>query len=154
MNSSETIPERCILLVDDEPSLALAGQRVLEGVGFHVTAFTNASEALGAFEADPSAFDAVVTDLTMPGLSGLALARRLLALRPDLPIVLCTGRPDLLDGLDIGGLGVRAMVEKPCEGSELAATVNRVLYPAGPRPTAGCEQNEAAADRPSASPSA
>ena len=82
---------RHVLFLDDEDSLVFLARRVLERTGYRVSAFTRPSEALASFRADPRGFDLVVTDLNMPGVSGLEIAREMLALRSDLPVLLASG---------------------------------------------------------------
>ena len=80
-----------ILFVDDEDALTEWGHTTLDRLGYEVTAMTDSREALSLFSADPSAFDLVITDQTMPGITGTDLSAELLALRPDIAIILCTG---------------------------------------------------------------
>ena len=84
-----------ILLVDDEEMLAELGKTILEGLGYVVTALTSSLDALALFQNYPDRFDAVITDQTMPGMIGRDLAGRILQIRPDLPIILCTGHGSL-----------------------------------------------------------
>jgi CheY-like chemotaxis protein len=88
-----------------------------------VQAFTNSKEALAAFEACPQEFDLVITDLTMPHFTGLDLARRFQARRPDLPIIICTGYTELLKPEEVRLLGVREVLTKPLGLTQLAETV-------------------------------
>ncbi len=96
-----------ILNVDDEESLAEIGAELLASLGFQVTAETDSRKALARFREDPGAFDVVVTDQTMPGLSGADLARELLDIRPDLPIILVTGFSESLSKERVRALGIR-----------------------------------------------
>jgi len=82
---------RRVLLVDDEVTLVELGSRMLRSLGYEVTSFEGPARALAAFRAHPRAFDVAVTDLTMPGMTGIALAEQLHALRPDLPVIVTTG---------------------------------------------------------------
>jgi PAS domain S-box-containing protein len=116
-----------ILYVDDEESLAEIGAELLAGLGFQVTAQTDSRQALELFRADPAAFDAVVTDQTMPGLSGTDLSRELLAIRPDLPIVLVTGFSESLSKERAKALGIRDFLLKPVLRKDLAGAVSRAL---------------------------
>jgi len=116
-----------ILYVDDEESLAEIGAELLAGLGFQVTAETDPKRALERFRAEPGAFDVVVTDQTMPGLSGTDLSRELLAIRPDLPIVLVTGFSESLSKERVKALGIRDFLLKPVLRKDLAGAVSRAL---------------------------
>jgi PAS domain S-box-containing protein len=116
-----------VLVVDDEPAIAELTQAVLDNLGYRVTALTSSLEALARLAADPGAFDAVVTDQTMPGLTGEALAERLRSLNPSVPIVLCTGLgSEGLHGAVSTGV-ITAVVHKPYRPSELAALLRQLL---------------------------
>jgi len=84
--------------VDDEADIVGATQIILEQAGYAVSPFTDSREALAAFRGAPDTFDLVITDLTMPGVTGLELAQELLEIRPRLPILLCTGYGGALTG--------------------------------------------------------
>jgi CheY-like chemotaxis protein len=116
-----------ILLVDDEPMLAELGQTLLEWLGYTVTACTNSIEALSVFQKQPEVFHAVITDQTMPGLTGTDFARQLLKIRPDLPIILCTGFSNLVDEEQAKALGIKGFAMKPLTGREIATLLRTVL---------------------------
>ena len=116
-----------ILLVDDEPMLAELGQTILEGLGYTVTACTDSLEALAAFRQQPDLIHAVITDQTMPGLTGTELAKQLLHIRPDLPIILCTGFSNLVDEAQAKALGIKGFAMKPLTGREIATQLRSVL---------------------------
>lgn len=116
-----------VLFVDDQQDLAELGKMGLESIGCRVSTFSSSSEALAAFQADPAAFDVVITDQTMPEMTGAALAARLLALKPDLPIILCTGHSDIIDETTARGLGIRAFLMKPLQLNKLAEIIQAVL---------------------------
>jgi two-component system, sensor histidine kinase and response regulator len=127
----ETLPggsER-ILLVDDEPSLGMVGQNVLERLGYRVVFQTNSLAAVETFrsqmEEDP--FDLLITDMTMPHMTGAELASILRRMQPDLPMIVCTGFSEILDAEKARSLGFQEYLMKPVLQSELAATVRRVL---------------------------
>lgn len=116
-----------ILVVDDEASLVDISRMRLERLGYTVTATTSSRQALEAFLADPQDFDLVITDQTMPEMTGKEFARRVLQSRPDMPIVLCTGYSADMD-LDVSlKMGIKAFIMKPVSKEELANTVRRVL---------------------------
>ncbi|MGB7911245.1 MAG: ATP-binding protein [Desulfobaccales bacterium] len=116
-----------ILLVDDEPDIVAAAQIILRQLGYQVTAWTDPNEALAAFRAGPEKFDLILTNLTMPRLTGFDLAREALALRKEIPILGCTGHtePSSLDKNK--GLGIREIIMKPLMPAELAGALRRLL---------------------------
>jgi CheY-like chemotaxis protein len=116
-----------ILLIDDEDSLADLGQTRLERLGYAVTALTDAAKALRLFSRDPSRFDLVVTDQAMPKLTGLHLARKLLEIRNNIPIILCTGHSDVVSSEIAKKAGIKKFLMKPIAKEELAAAVRKVL---------------------------
>jgi CheY-like chemotaxis protein len=116
-----------ILLVDDEEPLVRLGKLMLEQLGYAVTTQVVSAEALEMFRRDPRQFDLVITDMTMPGLTGDLLAKGLLAIRPDLPIILCTGYSSRISKERAKAIGIRHFVLKPLVVGELARTVRNVL---------------------------
>ncbi len=120
-----------VLLVDDEQSLVDLGRAILERLGYRVDAVTSSVEALDTFERDPEAYDLVVTDQSMPGMSGAELAEEILKRCPDKPVVLCTGYSDQVDSERARQLGIRAFVLKPISVRQLADTLHRVLNGGG-----------------------
>ena len=102
-----------IMLIDDEESVLEVEKRILEALGYRVVSFGSAREALADFHADPKRYDLVVTDMTMPGMTGDKLARELLALRPEIPVILCTGFSDLIDQESALKIGISQFVTKP-----------------------------------------
>jgi len=118
---------RHILVVDDEPDIVKVIADGLGRMGYQVTAATDPRQALAAFTAQPDAFDAVLSDLSMPHLSGAALGRRMLDLRPGIPIVLFTGYAAELSPDEARAAGFRAVLNKPMSLSVLAESLHRVL---------------------------
>jgi len=116
-----------ILLVDDEEALMRAGKAMLEGMGYRVQGFTESLSAWEAFRKGPAAFDAVVTDYTMPNMTGCELARKLREIRSDLPIVLCSGYMDSAMENEVRNAGVDELVKKPLSRIDLASVLRRVL---------------------------
>jgi PAS domain S-box-containing protein len=116
-----------ILFVDDEPALVDLGTEALEAFGYRVTGRTGSIEAWETYRVHPELFDLVVTDMTMPFLTGIELARRLRGIRADLPVILCTGYSDLIKGKKPEDLGVREIVMKPYQISDLARTIRRII---------------------------
>lgn len=120
-------PTRTILLVDDEDALVELLDASLGGLGYRVTGFTSAEAALEAFRSAPLQFDAVVSDLSMPGMSGLELARSVLEVRPQTPIVLTSGYVRAADEAAARELGVRGFAEKGVSIEEIARELDRIL---------------------------
>jgi PAS domain S-box-containing protein len=116
-----------VLFVDDEQLLADLGKEMLESLGYRVTAKTDSIDALRTFREQPGMFDLVVTDMTMPGLTGTALTKELIAVRPDIPVVLCTGFSDLINAERAKNSGIREFVMKPYVISNLAGILRKVL---------------------------
>ena len=116
-----------ILVVDDEAAVAGIFTELLALLGYQVRTLTSPLEALQLFQADPQAFDLVITDQTMPELSGDELARALLALRPELPIILCSGYNSDVDDEAAQSLGVRRLLAKPVANATLCAAVRDCL---------------------------
>jgi PAS domain S-box-containing protein len=116
-----------VLFVDDEESLAEVGQRLLENLGYKVTVRTSSASALAVIAAEPTAYDFVITDQTMPEMTGVELARKILSLKPDMPVILATGFSHLVDAEQARAAGIRAFVMKPLTKREIARTVRKVL---------------------------
>ena len=116
-----------LLFVDDEAMVVDMGRERLERWGYRVTTRTSSGEALELFRVNPGAFDLVITDQTMPDMTGADLAKELLRIRPELPIILCTGFSRAITPEKARALGIRAFVMKPIVGAELGRTVRRVL---------------------------
>nr|MDA8163473.1 response regulator [Desulfobacteraceae bacterium] len=116
-----------VLFVDDEAAIAELGRRLLGRSGCRVSAFTDSSEAWAAFAAQPGAFDLVVTDQIMPHLTGTELARKILALRPGMPVVLVSGFAEMLDEDKARAIGIREILLKPLAAGELLAALARAI---------------------------
>jgi signal transduction histidine kinase/ActR/RegA family two-component response regulator len=116
-----------ILLVDDEEFNIKTVQNMLQHLGYKVTALMDSKEALKLFSADPSQFDLVITDQTMPFLTGEDLGKELMRMRPDIPVILCTGYSDLISSEKAAALGFRGYIMKPFTVREGAEMVRRVL---------------------------
>ena len=128
--TADTVPKghgERILLVDDEKPLTLLGQSALKDLGYAVTAASNAMEALELLRDNPDAFDLVITDLTMPGLTGFDFARQLLKAKPGLPIILMTGYSASLTAERVRALGLRELLLKPFSLASLGLAVHRAL---------------------------
>jgi len=116
-----------IFLVDDEPLLTRLAARQLGRLGYRTTTFEDAAAALAALARDPHACDLLITDQTMPGLTGDALVRRARRLRPDLPFIVCTGHSESLDPDLVRTLGGSELLLKPYDGPTLARAIRRAL---------------------------
>lgn len=116
-----------ILIVDDEASVGHFIGELLKGCGCQVTVETDSRSALSKFERSPEVFDLVVTDQIMPGMTGAELAQSLLAIRPDLPIILCTGYSDQIDEAGAKALGIRGYLGKPIKTERFLNLVKELL---------------------------
>jgi signal transduction histidine kinase/CheY-like chemotaxis protein len=116
-----------VLVVDDEISIATATQEILDGLGYSVTAKTSSIDALHLFRQSPNAFDLVITDLTMPGLSGAELIGELIRTRPDIPIMLVSGTSEALTPGIVRSTGVRAYLMKPFSAIDISRVIRDIL---------------------------
>lgn len=116
-----------ILLVDDEQPLVNVGKNLLEKLGYEVTTTTSSVEAFKLFLLQPNEFDLVISDLTMPRMTGYELSEKLLSVRPDIPIFLCTGLSLGTSEEQLKKIGIRALVLKPLTSSEMAKSIRAVL---------------------------
>jgi CheY-like chemotaxis protein len=118
---------RQLMLVEDEPTLARVLAMVITDGGYTVTICADGAEALQRFRESPDAWHVVVSDVTMPRLSGDQLARALREIRPRLPVILMTGNTMLVTPRRLHAIGVAAVLEKPVEIDHLLATVDSVF---------------------------
>jgi PAS domain S-box-containing protein len=116
-----------MLFVDDEQAIIEMGRRILERLGYEVVTSTSGTEALEAFRAQPEKFDLVITDMTMPEMSGDEFATQLMRIRPEIPIILCTGFSERITKEKAKEMGIRKFIMKPLVTSELAEAVREVL---------------------------
>jgi PAS domain S-box-containing protein len=116
-----------ILLVDDEEAIAKLEKQMLERLGYDVVSRISGVDALEAFEASPSSYDLVVTDMSMPNLPGDKLARKIKSIRPDMPIIVCTGFSERVHEDNFKQMGIDGLLMKPIVKSDLAKTVRKVL---------------------------
>ena len=126
---SEELPggDETILFVDDEPSIAKMGQKILQGLGYSVTAMTSSTGALELFRSNPAFFNLVITDMTMPKMTGDTLSIELMKIRPDIPVILCTGYSKKISEEAVLEMGIKALAYKPIVKADLARTVRKVL---------------------------
>ncbi len=116
-----------ILLADDEQALVEVGKEILENLGYEVDTSTNGTLALNLFLAAPQRYDAVITDMTMPGMTGDVLSREILRVRPDIPIVLCTGYSERINEEVARDIGIRKLLMKPFKIDELGKILAKIL---------------------------
>ena len=122
-----------ILYLDDEEPLVFLMRRMLEHLGHRVTAVSNSEAALAAFTAAPNDFDLVLTDMSMPGMSGVEFAREVLAVRPETLVVIATGHVQDRDVARARAVGVQHVIQKPSTIEEMAKTIDGLLTPADAR---------------------
>jgi PAS domain S-box-containing protein len=116
-----------ILFVDDEHALVEIAKDILERLGYEVVTRTSSVEALELFRAQADSFDLVITDMTMPNMTGDKLSRELMKIRSDIPIVLCTGYSERISEEKAKSMGIREFVMKPLVMKDLAKTVRKAL---------------------------
>ncbi len=116
-----------ILLIDDEPDIVAAAKIILGQIGYEVVGLTASPEALEAFRTNPKKFDLIITDLTMPQLAGLDLAKECLSLRPDIPIILCTGYGESITLERARAMGLRQIILKPIIPAQLVEAIRLAL---------------------------
>jgi PAS domain S-box-containing protein len=116
-----------ILFVDDEKDLVDMGKQMLEKMGYKVTIRTSSIEVLEAFRQNPDKYDLVITDQTMPNMTGIQLTRELLSIRPNIPVILCTGFSEAVNKENFKTMGIRSFVMKPIIKKEIARIIREVL---------------------------
>ncbi len=116
-----------ILLVDDEKQIIDIEQQILERLGYKVTPKTDSEEALEEFAALPEKYDLVITDMTMPKMTGDQLARKLMDIKPDIPVILCTGFNETITEEKALAMGIDSFIMKPIVKDQLANTIRAVL---------------------------
>jgi nitrogen-specific signal transduction histidine kinase/CheY-like chemotaxis protein len=115
------------LFIDDEQSLAEIGKEMLTRLGYKVVAKTNSLDALEFFRTDPDQFDLVITDMTMPQMTGEKLAQNLMSIRPDIPVILCTGYSEMMTEEKAKEMGIKGFAMKPLIIRDLASSIRKVL---------------------------
>jgi PAS domain S-box-containing protein len=118
-----------ILLVDDDEAVAFLEKQMLERLGYQVTSRVSSLEALEAFKAAPGAYDLVISDMTMPNLTGDQLAKAIMAIREDVPVIICTGFSEWIDPKKAAAMGIKGFLMKPVVLSKMARVVRNVLDP-------------------------
>jgi len=116
-----------ILLVDDEGTIVALQTQILEELGYTITSFADPLAAVEGFQADPEGFDLVITDMAMPDMTGAKLAGEMIAIRSDIPIIMCTGFSDRISEETAKYAGIKQLLMKPVLASDLAGSVRKVL---------------------------
>ncbi len=116
-----------ILFIDDEPYLAEMGEMMLETLGYDVVSCTNSAEAFDSFVNHHNRFDLVITDMTMPAMTGAELAREILRTNPEMPIILCTGHSEFINERKAREMGIREFLMKPISMKVLAYVVRKIM---------------------------
>jgi PAS domain S-box-containing protein len=116
-----------ILFVDDEQTIVNIGQQILESLGYDVTTRTSSKDALELFKTQANTFDLVITDMTMPKMTGDILTRELIRIKPDIPVILCTGFSAKMDDQKAKTQGIKAFILKPIVKREIAEIIRKVL---------------------------
>ncbi len=116
-----------ILFIDDEQRLAEMGKAMLERLGYNVTIKSSSSEALETFHNHHNQFDLVITDQTMPGMTGADLAKRMIQIRPDIPVILCTGFSSIISEKEAKSIGIKGFAYKPIKKKDLSELIRQVL---------------------------
>lgn len=116
-----------ILLVDDEKPIVDMMTQTLQRLGYTVVAKNKGIDALEAFQAEPDKFDLVITDYAMPGMTGKELAKQLMGIRDDIPLILCTGFSDDIDAEEARSMGIKAFVAKPISRSDISLIIRNIL---------------------------
>jgi len=115
------------MLVDDEPDILDSLKALLEQQGYKVNIFKDGPSAFQAFSKDPDFFDIIITDITMPKMTGNELAARILNIRKNMPIILCTGYNDSFTREMADKLGIKKYIQKPLTGPGLSALIREIL---------------------------
>ena len=116
-----------VLLIDDEEDVLEMMHSMIEKLGYQVVSKNSGIEALDTFRNHPRQFDLVITDQTMPELTGLELVEQLIRIRPDIPIILCTGYTEMIAEDSAALLGIGAYVMKPVRMSDIAVKIRKLL---------------------------
>jgi len=116
-----------ILVVDDEAPIVRLEEALLTKLGYEVTSRTGSIDALEKFKVNPYAFDLVLTDMSMPNMTGEKLSKELISIRPDIPVILCTGFSERIDKEKAEAMGIKGFLMKPIVNRDMAHTIRRVL---------------------------
>jgi two-component system, cell cycle sensor histidine kinase and response regulator CckA len=116
-----------VLVVDDDEELTQMSKRMLESLGYHVTTMTSSLQAWEAYKKDPEGFDLLITDMTMPQMTGVELSKNILSLRPDIPIILCSGFSELIDKEEAERIGIKEFLLKPVSKVDMSIAIRKVI---------------------------
>ncbi|MCP3875369.1 MAG: PAS domain S-box protein [Desulfobacteraceae bacterium] len=116
-----------LMLVDDEESVVRLEKQMLERLGYNVSTFSNSLEALETFKSNPNGYDLVISDMTMPGITGDKLAKEILSIKSDMPVIICTGFSERINKVQAEVIGMKGFLKKPVVKSEMAQMVRKVL---------------------------
>jgi signal transduction histidine kinase/CheY-like chemotaxis protein len=116
-----------IMLIEDEESILSVERQMLESLGYHITPFSDAVKALNTFQNMSEEFDIIITDMTMPHMTGAEVSQRILSIRPAIPVILCTGFSNQINEEKAAALGIHGFIMKPIIKIELANMVRNVL---------------------------
>jgi CheY-like chemotaxis protein len=116
-----------ILFIDDEKAIVNIGKQMLESLGYKITTRTSSIEALELFKAKADSFDLVITDMTMPNMTGDKLARELIRIKPEIPVILCTGYSARINREQTMAMGIRGFLSKPVLKRDFAENIRKVL---------------------------
>jgi len=119
--------QEVVLLVDDEEMMVDVTGQILERLGYAVVAKTNSIDALETFQEKPDEFDLVITDQVMPNMTGTQLAEKLIAIRPEVSVILCSGFPEKISPEELKNIGIKEFIAKPIGKQEIAAIIRKVL---------------------------
>ncbi len=128
MKKKNTTGNELILFVDDEEIILDVCQRMLKRMGYRVVIAKNGKEALNKFKDLNSIFDLLITDVYMPYMTGIELAKNILKLKPEIPVILFTGYKDLLIPEKMESIGIYEILTKPFTQKEMASSIKRSLY--------------------------
>ena len=129
IETTSPLPEgkECILLVDDEKMLADVTGMSIKRMGYETVIKTDPEDALKTFEAEPDKFDLVITDKNMPKMNGLELINEIQKIRPEIPILLCTGLSEKMDTQDSNSQKISGIIPKPVSRKEMGNTIRKAL---------------------------
>jgi len=119
--------DESILFIDDEEALVRIAEKKFTDLGYHIIGKTSSPEALELFREDPDQFDLIITDQTLPKITGKELSKQILQIRPDMPIILCTGYSNAITKKEAESIGIREFMLKPLSLQELQNVVRRIL---------------------------
>ena len=119
--------KKVVLLVDDEEMIVNVTSQILERLGYAVVARTNSLDAMEEFQEKPDEFDLVITDQVMPNMTGTELARGIVSIRKDMPIILCSGFPEQVCHEELASIGIKHFIMKPVSRQELTSVVHEIL---------------------------